>query len=80
MELRQDNVQTSRPACFISQFDIGSTSSHVGGDRDPARLARRAYDLSLIGILPRIEYNMFYATCGKFTRDAFGCFNASSAD
>ena len=55
MSLRPDHVQTTELLRFWRQFDVGTPTGHVGGNRNRADLPCPTYDVCLLGILNAIQ-------------------------
>ena len=58
MTLCTYDLQTACCTGFIIDLDIGTTASHVGGDRYMTMDSGLSYDLSLFFMVLRIQYFM----------------------
>ena len=80
MPLRTDDGQTSRRLHFGRELDVGTTTSHVGGDGDDRLLSSLCHDIRLLLVEFCIEHIMLYLPHGEHLGEHLGDLDGSGTD
>ena len=67
MAFRTDDSQTACVFHVLGQLDIGTTTGHVGSDRNRTLLTRQGHDLGLFLVQLSVQYIVLDLTHRKHT-------------